>query len=73
MNVYEYFEARLGNPSTDETLKELLCMSYTGIACIRAIDKAADLIAVCDAGNGYEIHNQIIAAVDHSIQIFWRG
>lgn len=77
MNVYEYFEQKLGDAGMmlDTSLADLDTLSACGRDCVAAIDAAAIFLksvhAAYGAGGGNTmIVKQVCAS---TIECFWRG
>jgi hypothetical protein len=79
MNIYEYFNSKLGTPPSDESLKELPVDSVCGAECKSAIDAGAALIQHLRSafGRGDERSedraHDIFYTVDSIVECYWRG
>jgi len=69
MSVYLYYAVTVGKTPKDETLKKLPLEAPCGKDCQRAIDAAAAFIQASDPA----VHSEIRAALNHALEIFWRG
>jgi hypothetical protein len=72
--VWGYFREKFGKEPRDATLVKLSIDSNCGKDCVKMIDQAVELLKTIDqAGVCAEERDAVIAAVDHGVQIFWRG
>lgn len=69
-NVYDYFLAKLGRESEDETLRELDIESPCGRDCVGMIDWTADVLT--RATHDWQ-RDHAIESCDEACQVYWRG
>lgn len=72
MSIYELFQSILGQASEDQTLRELPVDSECGRDCAKAIFAARALLDHVEASGAPRLPD-VIEAVDHIVQIYWRG
>jgi hypothetical protein len=70
-SVFEYFTRRLGVPPNDGTLQGLGIDTPCGKDCVTIIDRAVDLLAVCDPHP--DVREPVLNAVNAAVEIAWRG
>jgi hypothetical protein len=69
--LYDYFKDNLGVAPSDDTLVSLPCDSQCGRDCIKVIDAAVALLAVCDKHP--DVVENIMAGVNAAVEVYWRG
>lgn len=75
MSVFDYFRKTLGDDPKDNSFRKLLCGSGCGAHCVRAIDAAAALFAICGEAKPVNAMQReaVLAMINQTIEVFFHG